>query len=397
MSDLDPDQPLPSLEEDSDTGSAVKRTRVVPESHGSNAFARSNGASRDVRAVIEETPPPEFPQNPSTDQWSHKSPYTKLQNLSETGRASPGAISARSQSNPTRAKSASYHVQRATERGTSVSTAATSPLSGEQLSMQGTIAKRNVSDPFTNGKTRSPNEDNIYENIESDSEGPTTNSRKAKASLKIRNNPQNGLPGSEWASKFNTPPNGTRRNSRPREQPPSELPLTPSSRERQEKQRQRQEADDAREARKAAAEAAEQRQREAEAARELEEAQAAETARILREEEERDAMAKKATIIEKAAKLEREREEKNRIRLEKLESERLEKERAEESRREQARLKKERDAAQGVTNGVGKDSNRKMRTKIIELSGSVEAACALGVAHGIVDLVGTFPKPRSRT
>jgi ATP phosphoribosyltransferase len=32
--------------------------------------------------------------------------------------------------------------------------------------------------------------------------------------------------------------------------------------------------------------------------------------------------------------------------------------------------------------------NGKLRTKIIELSGSVEAACALGVADGIVDLVG---------
>lgn len=32
----------------------------------------------------------------------------------------------------------------------------------------------------------------------------------------------------------------------------------------------------------------------------------------------------------------------------------------------------------------------KLRTNIIELSGSVEAACALGVADGIVDLVGTF-------
>lgn len=33
-------------------------------------------------------------------------------------------------------------------------------------------------------------------------------------------------------------------------------------------------------------------------------------------------------------------------------------------------------------------SKRKLRTNIIELSGSVEAACALGVADGIVDLVG---------
>ncbi len=34
------------------------------------------------------------------------------------------------------------------------------------------------------------------------------------------------------------------------------------------------------------------------------------------------------------------------------------------------------------------DPKKKLRTQIIELSGSVEAACALGVAEGIVDLVG---------
>jgi ATP phosphoribosyltransferase len=39
-------------------------------------------------------------------------------------------------------------------------------------------------------------------------------------------------------------------------------------------------------------------------------------------------------------------------------------------------------------NADGELSPRKMRTKIVELSGSVEAACALGVAEGIVDLVG---------
>ncbi|TDZ60817.1 ATP phosphoribosyltransferase [Colletotrichum trifolii] len=37
--------------------------------------------------------------------------------------------------------------------------------------------------------------------------------------------------------------------------------------------------------------------------------------------------------------------------------------------------------------GNSNTSPRKLRTKIIELSGSVEAACALGVADGIVDLV----------
>ena len=36
---------------------------------------------------------------------------------------------------------------------------------------------------------------------------------------------------------------------------------------------------------------------------------------------------------------------------------------------------------------------KKLRTKIIEISGSVEAACALGVADGIVDLVGKRSLP----
>jgi ATP phosphoribosyltransferase len=52
------------------------------------------------------------------------------------------------------------------------------------------------------------------------------------------------------------------------------------------------------------------------------------------------------------------------------------------------KLELEADAANesnGINGDVGK---RKLKTKIIELSGSVEAACALGVADGIVDLVG---------
>lgn len=50
----------------------------------------------------------------------------------------------------------------------------------------------------------------------------------------------------------------------------------------------------------------------------------------------------------------------------------------------------EREEAQGKENGAGEGAApaRKLKTKIIELSGSVEAACALGVADGIVDLVG---------
>ncbi|KAL5345620.1 ATP phosphoribosyltransferase (ATP-PRTase) (ATP-PRT) [Pseudogymnoascus australis] len=47
-----------------------------------------------------------------------------------------------------------------------------------------------------------------------------------------------------------------------------------------------------------------------------------------------------------------------------------------------AKLEAEADVANGDTSGP-----KPLRTKIIELSGSVEAACALGVADGIVDLV----------
>lgn len=50
-----------------------------------------------------------------------------------------------------------------------------------------------------------------------------------------------------------------------------------------------------------------------------------------------------------------------------------------------ARLEAEQD---GLPNSDPTTRSTKLRTKIIELSGSVEAACALGVADGIVDLVG---------
>jgi len=52
-----------------------------------------------------------------------------------------------------------------------------------------------------------------------------------------------------------------------------------------------------------------------------------------------------------------------------------------------ARLEREEEGG-AVDEGELQLSPRKLRTKIIELSGSVEAACALGVADGIVDLVG---------
>jgi ATP phosphoribosyltransferase len=56
-----------------------------------------------------------------------------------------------------------------------------------------------------------------------------------------------------------------------------------------------------------------------------------------------------------------------------------------------AALEAEKDGINGVNFG-----ERKLKTKIIELSGSVEAACALGVADGIVDLVGGYAASSSR-
>lgn len=49
------------------------------------------------------------------------------------------------------------------------------------------------------------------------------------------------------------------------------------------------------------------------------------------------------------------------------------------------------------SNRERKGGKRKLKTKIIELSGSVEAACALGVADGIVDLVGQYTSKRGKT
>lgn len=42
----------------------------------------------------------------------------------------------------------------------------------------------------------------------------------------------------------------------------------------------------------------------------------------------------------------------------------------------------------------GAEPGQKLKTKLKYVGGSVEAACALGVADGIVDLVGTF-SPRT--
>lgn len=333
VSELDPDQPIQSRETDFEVGDTIQQTRreTLSDSRELNAPRRSNGTHRDVRAVIQETPPPQPLQNPSADQQRTKSPHV-TQHI-ESRILPPSA-------NAPRARSASHHNAQSPRRGISASSAATSSLSIDPSSAQNALqssTKRNASVPVmngVNGKTsaRSPNEDRIYDNIESDSEDSAAVLRRTKASLKIRNSPRNGLPGLDWGNKFSTPTNGSRRNSRSRESP-SELPLTPSSRQRAEKQRLQKEAEDAGEVRRAAADAAEERQREAE------ESRLAERERVRREDEERDEREKRAAVIAKATKLEQER-----VAIEndrKLKEERL----AEASRREQAKLNKAREQA----------------------------------------------------
>ena len=239
-----------------------------------------------------------------------------------------------------------------------MSTAATSPLSGDQLPTQRPVDsanKRKASDPIlpplkVNGKqnSRSPNEDSVYENIESDGEGDAILRRKA---LKLKNSPSSGLPGLEWAkaNKFNTPPNGSRRSSGSRDRReivPSagELPLTPASRER-EKSKQRQEAEEARKAQVAAAAAEEQRKKDAEKARqedEEEDLRLAKVERAKREEDERLAVEEfnKEEEKRKATRLQREKEIKaeerrkqERVAKEKEEADRLEKVKAEAQRK----------------------------------------------------------------
>ena len=64
-----------------------------------------------------------------------------------------------------------------------------------------------------------------------------------------------------------------------------------------------------------------------------------------------------------------------------------------------ARLEKEvKDEQEGLENGYTKikgvsQVDEVEQTKIKFVGGSVEAACALGVAHGIVDLVGRYFLP----
>lgn len=386
--DPDPDLPLPSRESEVGVDPGInghKSDAIIPNSQESVILGETGDTSRHVRKAVHripETPEPSLPpalhdsisfENGVADKQGRKSTMPSLNDVLNPASQSKNSRAQSQVSNPAKAKTASYHIPRSTERGTSVSTAATSPQSvDQQVPQQNGVTsaskrKRQDPSPKSNGRQhRSLNEESTYENIISDDEESAL-TRMKQAALKIRNSPKSGLKGLEWVKdRLSTPPNGNRRTSRSRDEVSShsELPLTPNSKEHEEKQRQRKEADEARKARLAAAEAAEQRKREAE------EARLAEEERARREEQERLEIedfqrgeAERQAAIAKAAQLQKEREakekreveerhlEETRIAREKAGSQRLEREKAaaeeakrlqkKEERREKERIAEE--------------------------------------------------------
>ncbi|CAL3962331.1 unnamed protein product [Diplocarpon coronariae] len=356
----DPDEPLPSCENGEGTHGSPKANacipdaNVIPNSQESVILGNTNEPSSNIRHVrhvipetvreIRETPPPapltELPtqlckHNPA-DHQKRLSANQHLDNdsniPSHADRSSPlREASTRVQSHVSNsmAKSAtSFHIQRTTELGISVSTAATSPPSVDQRPLQNghLSSKRRRPEsrpimPEKNGKiSRSHDEDSIYDVVVTD-DGDAAISKVKKSALKIRNSPNSGLPGMEWAkTKFSTPPTASQRGSLPRQ-----LPVTPSSKERQE--RQKQQADDLREARLAAAEArqAQENRRAEEGRAKREEQERIEVEDFRRGEEERKAS------IAKAARLEKEQQARDA---------------EEEKRREQTRISKEKTVAE---------------------------------------------------
>ncbi|CZT08492.1 uncharacterized protein RCO7_08189 [Rhynchosporium graminicola] len=341
----DPDEPLPSRENEDDAGQISRmngRTsdaNVIPNSQESIILGETNGhhqKSGDVRTAssfssrvaeeIAETPPPSpppyaflcspFDEYGSADDMNQHD-LEKDSNLpSLRGLSSPlEEATARAQSQGSGSRAKSYHIQRATERGTSVSTAATSPLlldhqpvpSGITSASQRRRPNSRPANRERNGTlAQSHDETSIYEDIAPDDEefGLAALARQRKVSQSARNSPS-GLLGLEQArSKLNTPPSGSRRSTTREQNTPGELPLTPSSKVREERRKEKVQADEARKIRLAAAEA-----------RHAEETLQAEAERAKREEQERidienfqHGEAERKSAVARAAQAEKERE-----------------------------------------------------------------------------------------
>ncbi|KAK6613805.1 hypothetical protein H4I96_00126 [Botrytis cinerea] len=307
---IDPDKPIPSREIESYTGGRLEghedeNNDIVPNLSTENTDAQPTSNPKGLVSPFQQPPP-------------------------------------RTQGTPkdiTGAKSASYHIQRATDRGRSVSTTATSPMANEpQLpphprssSTKNPKNSETILPAAKSGisKSRSPrNEGDIYDDFGSDSEAI----KVPQSKLKLKKSSSSGLPGLERLA--NSPSNNNRHPSKTFESVSThnELPLTPKSRLREEELRKKKESEEAaKEARTAAAKAAEERRRESER-----EAVAAKAERMRKEKseerkaEEKQRQATRKQKEEAALSAQRLKDEKEKLRKQIEEDDRIEKQKAEE-------------------------------------------------------------------
>ncbi|RDW68536.1 hypothetical protein BP5796_09193 [Coleophoma crateriformis] len=212
VAEFNPDHPLPSLEEDAEIVESENEGRtdlVIPDSQPSGSMTQDEAGDKQ-----------------RTTATRHSAGVR-----SKPALASPYIETIRPQSSGTH--SMSYHIPRVEERGTSVSTAATTPLSADpQLDFPGSNVASAVAAAFKpqasdihssaqNGN-KSPNEDSLYENVPSDDEGPALLRKTKAAALKARKSPKAGLPGLTNTNGLNTPTNQNRRSSK-------DSPITPAS------------------------------------------------------------------------------------------------------------------------------------------------------------------------
>ncbi|TGO81751.1 hypothetical protein BPOR_1031g00020 [Botrytis porri] len=363
---IDPDKPIPSREVDSYTSGRLEGIpenpeATIPDSQQSAILGHEDEDNdfvpnvREDSPMISDIPPPSSPSLVKR-RFVHQSHaitnyITKLSTKNTTAQpnSDPKEVVSpikepppRKQGTPkdiTGAKSASYHIQRATDRGRSVSTTATSPMANEpqlpphpnsssmkKTKTSGTILPAAKS---SKSKSRSPrNEGDIYDDFGSDSE----EIKVPQSKLKLKKSSSAGLTGLERLA--NSPSNQNRHPSKTFESvsTPHELPLTPKSRIRDEELRQKKKSEEAaKEARTAAAKAAEERRRGSER-----EAVAAKAERMRKEKseelkaEEKQKQATRKQKEEAALLAQRLKDEKEKLRKQIEEDDRIEKQKAEE-------------------------------------------------------------------
>ena len=312
VSDLDPDQALPSLEEEEEAEIEQDNNHIVPNSQesvilGDNSFGQVSSTFHHVLVAATPSPPPSLKSESDTDTFTFKFTGKRRNRPEEIQESSQERGEQRSQSR-------SLAVNGFTEIGVSATSKSASPLIIEQAGITNgfSSSSRRISSGVlasgkANGHRAAPrSKESIYDQIVTGDEGASF--MRNKKSQK-KNSPPNGT--------FSTP-TSARRLSR-EDSTPKQLDLTPQSLKHV--QRQREEADEARKARLAGAEAAEQRRREADEARELEEASRItqeeadrikneelkrnEAAKIAREKKEREAeeqrLAEEQAVIERLA------------------------------------------------------------------------------------------------